>query len=145
MSYNHILVAVDLNSDNQKVVDKAIHLAKALSAKVSLIHINKQVTDDSVFGGLIDIDLAMMVPAYPTVSDLGQKLETLADDLDYPIAHKFVVKGDMSHGFEGPIKEVDIDLIICGHHHNFWSRLKPSTRDLLNTSPVDLLIIPLED
>jgi len=144
MSYNHILVAVDLDSDSRIVINKAINLAKQLDAKVSLIHINKQVSDDVVFGGLIDIDLAMIEPAHPTLNELNNKLNTLASEFNYPIEQKFLVKGDISHGLEGPVKNSDIDLIMCGHHHDFWSRLKPAARDLINTSLVDLLIVPLE-
>ncbi|MGB5444506.1 MAG: universal stress protein [Psychromonas sp.] len=145
MCYNHILVAVDFAKGNQAIVDKAIRLAKSINAKVSLIHINNQITDEADFGGLIDTDLAPLEPAHPTVEELTKKLAAMASKIDYPIEGQFVVKGDLSHGMEETVKKNAVDLIICGHHHNLWSRLKPSARNLINTSLVDLLIIPLQD
>ena len=144
MCYSHILVAVDFGKDNQAIVEKAVRLAKPLGAKVSLIHINKQITDEAEFGGLIDTDLAPLEPAHPSAADLSKKLEAIASRIDYPIEGKFVVKGDISHGMEETVKKGEVDLIMCGHHHNLWSRLKPSARDLINTSLVDLLIVPLQ-
>lgn len=144
MSYSHILVAVDLEKGSREVIEKAINLAKPLRAKVSLIHINKNITDEAGFGGLIDTDLAGIEPARPTTSELNNKLDALTSCVDYPIMNRFLAKGSLSHGLEGAVKEAGIDLIICGHHHNLWSRLKPSARDLINTSLVDLLIVSLE-
>lgn len=144
MSYSHMLVAVDFHDGSQKVIAKAVKLAGALNAKVSLIHINNQINDEVGMGGLIDIDLAEIEPAHPTFSELRKQLDDLAADIDYAIENKFLVKGDISHDLEGAVKAADIDLIICGHHHNFWSRLKPSARNLVNTASVDLLIVPLE-
>lgn len=145
MSYSHILAAVNLDSGNDKVIAKAVGLAKLTGAKVSLIHVNKEVAEESVFGGLIDIDLAMAEPAHTTAQELSKKLDAVADNMDYAVENKFLIKGDLSHGLDGPVKETDVDLIVCGHHHNFWSRLKPAARDLVNTATVDLLIVPLDE
>ena len=40
MSYQHILVAVDLTDESKVLIDKAVALAKPLDAKVSFIHID---------------------------------------------------------------------------------------------------------
>ena len=143
MSYSHILVAVDLEKGSRELIEKAIKLAKPLKAKVSLIHIDKHIIDHSGMGGLIDTDLAQLEPARPTTIELRNKLDALTSCVDYTIMNKFMAKGSLSHGLEGAINEAEIDLIICGHHHDLWRRLKPSARNLINTSPVDLLIVPL--
>lgn len=145
MSYSHVLVAVDFNKGTKEVVDKAIKLAKSINAKVSLIHIDNQITDEATFGGLIDTDLAEMEPEHPMSSELKGKLDTLVSEIDYPIEQAYLIKGCISHAFEAPVKEANIDLIVCGHHHNLWSRLKPSARELINTSLVDLLIVSLPE
>ena len=144
MSYNHILVAVDFAKENLEVIDKAIKLAEPSNTKISLIHLNNQITDEDNFGGLIDTDLAEIEPAHTTNAELAKKLDDLAESVDYPIENKFLVKGNINHGLEAPVKKAEIDLIICGHHHDFWSRLKPTASGLINTSPVDLLIVPLD-
>lgn len=40
MSYQHLLVAVDLSEDSKLLVEKAVALAKPLNAEVSFIHID---------------------------------------------------------------------------------------------------------
>lgn len=38
-----------------------------------------------------------------------------------------------------------MDLVVCGHHQDFWSKLMSSARQLINTVHVDMLIVPLRD
>ena len=144
MSYKHILVAVDFAKENRFIVEKAVKLARALGSKVSLIHLDEHISDEADFGGLIDTELAGIVPAYPTTEELRKKLDVLVAGIDYPFEHKILTKGNIAHGLEDSVVNDEVDLIVCGHHHNFWSRLKPSSRDLLNTALVDLLVVPLK-
>jgi len=143
MSYHNILVAVDFEKGTLEVIEKAIKLARPLNAKVSLIHIQKQAGEDFGFGGLVGTEFAYLEHDHSISNALSIDLDALAGSIDYPIEHKFLIKGDLSHGMEEPVKEANIDLIVCGHHHNFWSRLKPSARGLINSSKVDLLIVSL--
>ena len=38
--YQHILVAIDLSSNSQRVINKAVKLARSLNTKLSLISVN---------------------------------------------------------------------------------------------------------
>ena len=145
MAYTHILVAVDFDKGTKDVLNKAISLAKSLDAKVSLVHGDSEINDIGIFSGLIDTELVGIEPAQSMSEESTQKLKELADQADYPIAHKFLINGDLTFDLEGPVKEVGVDLIVCGHHHNFWSRMKPSAGGLINTSSVDLLVVSLDD
>lgn len=40
MSYQHIVIAVDLNGENQSILEKGAVLANAYNAKLSLIHVD---------------------------------------------------------------------------------------------------------
>ncbi|MEJ6122428.1 universal stress protein [Vibrio sp. 2-Bac 85] len=144
MSYRHILVAIDFDEGSQNVLEKAVNLAKALNAKLSLVHSNRQMFHESGYGGLIDIELAGLEFENPSSKELSDKLGTFSADIGYPIERKFIVEGDISHSLEKPVKEAGIDLIVCGHHHDFWSRLSPSASGLMNSSTVDLLVISLD-
>lgn len=144
MNYQHILVAVDFDEDNQKVINRAVGLARALKAKLSLVHVH-QVIGEVGFTGLMDMDLAGFDATSPSSNELQEQLDDLAIGVGYPIENKFLVIGDISDGIKQPIKKSNIDLIVCGHHHNFWSRISPSLGSLVNTSPVDLLVVALED
>ena len=145
MTYNHILVAVDFDKGTMDVLNKAVSLAKSLDAKLSLAHVDSQINDIGIFSGLIYTELVGIEPVHPMSEASNKKLTELADKAEYPIAHKFLINGELTFDLEGPVKEAGVDLIVCGHHHNFWSRMKPSAGGLINTSSVDLLIVSLED
>ncbi|GAA05361.1 universal stress protein [Photobacterium leiognathi] len=140
MVYKHILAAIDLSEDSEVLVHKAALLAKALDAKLSLIHIDVDYAD--LYTGLIDINLAEMHER--AESDAQMQLHRLAQEAHYPVAHTLVGSGDLSEEICNAIKNMDIDLVICGHHQDFWSKILSSTRQLLSRTPVDLLMVPLK-
>ncbi|MEE6081290.1 universal stress protein, partial [Avibacterium paragallinarum] len=43
------------------------------------------------------------------------------------------------------IDKYDVDLLVTGHHQDFWSKLMSSTRQVMNAINVDMLVIPLRD
>ncbi|GAA5648067.1 MULTISPECIES: universal stress protein UspA [Vibrio] len=141
MSYQHILVAVDLSEDSKKLVEKAVALAKPLEAEVSFIHIDVNYAE--LYTGLIDINLAET--QHQAMEASQDQLRALANHAQYPIKHTLVGSGDLSNELCDTIQEFAIDLVVCGHHQDFWSKLLSSTRQLINCSPVDMLVVPLKD
>ena len=141
MSYQHILVAVDLSEDSKTLVDKAISLAKPLGAEVSFIHIDVNYAE--LYTGLIDINLAET--QHQAIEASQQQLQKFAEHANYPIKHTLVGSGDLGNELCDTIKEFNIDIVVCGHHQDFWSKLLSSTRQLINCSPVDMLVVPLSD
>lgn len=141
MSYQHILVAVDLSADSEKLVEKAVALAKPLEARVSFIHIDVNYAE--LYTGLIDINLAET--QHQAMEASQDKLKALAHHAQYPIKHTLVGSGDLSNELCDTIKKFNVDLLICGHHQDFWSKLLSSTRQLLNCSPIDMLVVPLKE
>lgn len=140
MVYQHILAAVDLSEDSEYLVEKAVKLAQSLDAKLSLIHIDVDYAD--LYTGLIDLNLAEMHER--AENDAQNRLHDLANKADYPVEHTLVGSGDLSEEICNAIKNLNIDLVICGHHQDFWSKILSSTRQLISRTPVDLLMIPLK-
>ena len=141
MSYQHILVAVDLSEDSKYLVEKAVALAKPLDAEISFVHIDVNYAE--LYTGLIDINLA---ETQSLAMETSQKqLQSFADHAQYPIKHTLVGSGDLSNELCETISEFNIDLVVCGHHQDFWSKLLSSTKQLINCSPVDMLVVPLKD
>ncbi|CAG21961.1 MULTISPECIES: universal stress protein [Photobacterium] len=128
MSYKHILVAVDLSQSSQIVIDKAISLAKGANCKLSFV--------------FVDVDKVVL--AQKEKLTLQKELQTLADQSDYPITDTLVVIGDLHIKLSGIVKEMDIDLVVCGHHHTFLSRLFSSVPKLANAVETDLLVVYLD-
>ena len=140
MAYKHILVAIDLSDDSHLIVGKAAELAKALDAKLSLIHIDVNYAE--LYTGLIDINLS---DAQHRMADEAQKqLQALADKANYPVSHTLVGSGDLSEEICHAIDDMNIELVVCGHHQDFWSKILSSAKQLINRSPVDMLMIPLK-
>jgi universal stress protein A len=141
MSYKHILVAVDLSKSSEKVIDRAVSLAKDANAKVSFIFVD---VDNISHIGIANLEIALL----PTIEErkkiLQQELQELADKADYPIENTLVVMGDFNSKVNAAVEKLGIDLLVCGHHHDFWSRLLSATRKLLNSAATDLLIISLD-
>lgn len=151
MSYKHLLVAVDLYQSSEEVINKAVSLAKDSNAKLSFIYVDSNYVTNymglSHAGGVSNATLGVVVPKLLPVDDqidaLQEKLHALAAQSDYPIANTLVVIGDLNDKLKLAVKELDVDLLICGHHSDFWSSLLSSVRKLINSITIDLLIIQL--
>ncbi|MEJ2764383.1 universal stress protein [Photobacterium sp. MCCC 1A19761] len=140
MAYQHIMVAVDLSDDSYTLVAKAAELAKALDARLSLIHIDVNYAE--LYTGLIDINLAEA--QHRMAEDAQKQLQSLADKANYPVAHTLVGSGDLSEEICQAINDINVELVVCGHHQDFWSKVLSSAKQLINRTPVDLLMVPLK-
>ena len=127
MSYQHILVAVDLTQTSQEVIDKAVSLAKDAQCKLSFAH--------------VDVDRVAFEQKDKIT--LEEKLQTLAEQSDYPVSDTIVVNGDLHIKLAGIVKKMDIDLVVCGHHHKLFSRIFSSIPKLANAVEADLLVVYL--
>ncbi|MCA6221162.1 MULTISPECIES: universal stress protein UspA [Photorhabdus] len=141
MTYKHILVAVDLSPESQVLVKKAVSMAKPYNAKVSLIHVDVNYSD--LYTGLIDVNLGDMQQRI--TDETRSALKALSADSNYDIQETLSGSGDLGQVLVDAIKKYDIDMVVCGHHQDFWSKLMSSARQLINTVHVDMLIVPLRD
>ena len=141
MDYEHILIAVNLAKIDQMVIDRGLSLAKALSASVSFIHVNISHVDSCSIADDIDSDELIQ----KSQEALDQQLRALADHCDYPVINTLVVSGGLSYRLQETVRKMNVDLLVCGHHHNFWSRIVSSIRELVDSAPIDLLIVHLDD
>lgn len=141
MSYKHIVVALDLGDHSEYLANRAAKLARALNAELSFIHID--VNYSEVYTGLIEVNLVDSQTATTKLST--QKLQDLSEKLDYPVSNTLVGRGDLVEELSDAIKERGFDLVVCGHHHDFWGKLLSNTRHMIHDMPIDLLVVPLQD
>ncbi|RXK33994.1 universal stress global response regulator UspA [Arsenophonus endosymbiont of Bemisia tabaci Asia II 3] len=141
MAYKHILITVDLFPESKVLVDKAVSMAKPYNAKVSLIHVDVNYSD--LYTGLIDVNIGDMEQRI--TKETHHALTKLAKEADYKIEKELSGRGDFGQVLVDVIKEYKVDLVVCGHHQDFWSKLMSSARQLINTIYVDMLIVPLKD
>ncbi|MGL5763472.1 MAG: universal stress protein UspA [Plesiomonas shigelloides] len=141
MAYQHLLVAVDLSPESHYLLKKAIGVAKRNDAKVSLIHVDVNYSD--LYTGLIDVNLGDI--QQKIYEETHSALRELALNAVYPITETLSGSGDLGQVLMDAIKQYDVDLLVCGHHQDFWSKLMSSARQLINNIPIDMLIVPLRD
>ncbi|WP_162047587.1 universal stress protein [Vibrio taketomensis] len=140
MKYNHILVALELSEDSKVLIDKAVSLAEMIGAEVSLIHIDGNIGE--VYPELIDIQ------AEPEQRPLNlhamEQLHQLQNYTTFPLRHFFVGTGDLAAKLKRVVEDHGVDMIVCGHHHDFISHIISYSRRLINKSTVDMLVVPVD-
>ncbi|TCP95616.1 universal stress protein A [Cricetibacter osteomyelitidis] len=139
--YTHVLVAVDLSEESSFLLEKAVKVAKRNEAKLSIIHVDVNFSD--LYTGLIDVNMSSMQDRIST--ETHQALTQLADQAGYPVAERLSGSGDLGQVLTDAIAQYDVDLLVTGHHQDFWSKLMSSTRQLMNNIPIDMLVVPLRD
>mgnify|MGYP000331851417 len=139
-TYQHILVAIDLRADNHPVLDKAIALAKTHSAKLSVIHVDVDLRE--IYTEMIDIDIGELQDH--ALAETRKKMEQVLAGLGFPLEKKLVISGDLGEQVNEAIARYGIDLLVCGHHQNFWSLLISSARQLMNQVECDMLVVPIK-
>ena len=139
--YNHVLVAVDLSDESAFLLEKAAKIAKRNDAKLSIIHVDVNFSD--LYTGLIDVNMSSMQDRIST--ETHQALTQLAEQAGYPSTEKLSGSGDLGQVLTDAIEQYDVDLLVTGHHQDFWSKLMSSTRQVMNNIAIDMLVVPLRD
>ena len=139
--YKHVLVAVDLSEESPVLLKKAVGVAKRHEARLSIIHVDVNFSD--LYTGLIDVNMSSMQDRIST--ETQKALLDLAESADYPISEKLSGSGDVGQVLSDAIEQYDVDLLVTGHHQDFWSKLMSSTRQVMNTIKIDMLVVPLRD
>ncbi len=138
--YQHILVAVDLSEESEVLLKKAAGIAQRHEAKLSIIHVDVNFSD--LYTGLIDVNMTSMQER--VTNESHQALLQLAEKVDYPITEKLSGNGDLVQALSDAINKLGVDLLVTGHHQDFWSKLMSSTRQVMNSINVDMLVVPLD-
>lgn len=139
--YKHVLVAVDLSEESPFLLEKAAGVAERHEAKLSIIHVDVNFSD--LYTGLIDVNMSSMQDRIST--ETHQALIQLAEKSAYPVSEKLSGSGDLGQVLSDAIEQYDVDLLVTGHHQDFWSKLMSSTRQVMNTITVDMLVVPLRE
>jgi nucleotide-binding universal stress UspA family protein len=140
MKYRHILVAIELSEDSNILIDRAVSIAKTVGAEVSFIHIDG--THGEIYSELIDMQAEPN--RKPLKSHSNELIASFQQNTDFPVKHFLVGTGDLADKLHDTIAEFEFDLLICGHHHDFWSRIVSYSKHLINKSPIDMLVVPLK-
>jgi len=148
MIYKNIVVAIDLAQPSDLIIGKSLLLAKSLGANLSFIHVDISNLDADNDISAADVVLPYNDAEAMVVSGLKRKLENqleaLCESIDYPVSNTVIVLGrEVESELAEAIKKMDVDLLVCGHHHGFWNHWWSSAHKLIDLTVVDLLLIRL--
>lgn len=143
MAYFHLLIAIDLNEDCQRVLNRAHKLRQALSCQVTLVHVVEPLT--MAFGGDVPMDVSLLQEQQ--TEQAQNKLNVLAEQ------HELLKENNCHLRYGQPRQEIHLlakeqkcDLIIVGSHgrHGLALLLGSTTNDLLSGAPCDVLAVDLK-
>jgi universal stress protein A len=143
MSYQHILIAVDLTEECNTVIQRAQALASPTQAQLSIVHIIEPMA--MAFGGDVPMDLTMIQQqqfeqAQTAMSHLSARYP------DIPEQRRHLTFGQPRHEIHRLAKEQGCDLIVVGSHgrHGLALLLGSTANDVLHGAPCDVLSVRLK-
>ena len=115
-TYQKILVAVDLSSESELVLQKA-QLIAGPNAEIYLVYVQEPmdnvyvgiVPQSAAFSGLGDLEAQLG-------EELKQKLTALGENMDVPSGNLHILNGSPAHEIHRFAKENDVQLIVIGTH-----------------------------
>lgn len=148
-----ILIALDYDPTAEKVAEAGAALAKALSAKVILLHVIAEPAYYSSvayapvmgFGGYVDMDIMQ-----PDIIDNLKKastqfLEKSKEHLGDDKIEILVKEGDIPDAIIDAAKEQSADIIVIGSHSRKWLEaivMGSVTEKVLHHTTIPMYIVP---
>ena len=115
-TYQRILVAVDLSSESEVVLQKAQRIADP-QAEMHLVYVQEPmdnvyvgiVPQSAAFSGLGDLEAQLC-------EELREKLVTLGERFSVPLGQQHILHGSPAHEIHRFARENGIQLIVIGTH-----------------------------
>lgn len=141
MLYNHVLVAVDLIEECRGVADHAVALAKALDARLTLLHVVEPLA--MAYGGDVPMDLSML--QQQQFDQAREKMQLFAADYRLPEDQLQIAFGHPRQEIHRVAEEQGCDLIVVGSHgrHGLALLLGSTANDVLHGAPCDVIAVRL--
>jgi universal stress protein A len=143
MNYKHILLSVALNKDSDKVLQRAVHIAKQNHAQLSVIHVDLEIP--TTYEGRLGADFQTRDQAIRQKSITS--MNKLIRSHDYEIKEHIFHSGHVNDEIIDSIEEHHIDLLIMGHHKSSFIKqmLSSPSEPVMRNMPCDLMFIKLDD
>ena len=146
MSYQNILIAVDLTEDSEAVARQGMAVGRQLAGdretSLHLLHVVEYLPVDPA-------GEAMMPPPVNMEEDLThaarERLDALAEKLELPDCRRHVRLGNIKAEVNRLAEELEADLIVLGSHerHGFALLLGSTEKSVLSAAPCDVLAVRL--
>ena len=137
--YQNILVAIDLNEEANKVVQKAHHLSLQSGAKLTLIHVTEPLS--YAYGGDIPMDLTVMQTQLH--EDAEERMNNFVKQQELSTVDQLLVSGHIETEVHRVAIELSTDLIVVGSHgrHGLALLLGSTSNGILHGATCDVLAV----
>lgn len=143
MSYQHILIAVDLSEECSPVMQRAEEMARNSQAKLSIVHIIEPMA--MAFGGDVPMDLTLIQQqqfeqAQASLAKLAEQYPAISEE------QRHLIFGQPRQEIHRLATENNCDLIVVGSHgrHGLALLLGSTANDVLHGAPCDVLAVRLQ-
>ena len=137
--YQNILVAIDLNEEANKVVQKAHHLSLQSGAKLTLIHVTEPLS--YAYGGDIPMDLSVIKTQMH--EDAEESMSNFVKQQELGDVAQLIVSGHIETEVHRVAIELSNDLIVVGSHgrHGLALLLGSTSNGILHGATCDVLAV----
>lgn len=136
MAYHNVLVAVAVAADSHLLVQKAVSIVRPYKGQITLV---SMIANAETFAGTMLGDLRALMEEETLLF-----MEELSLRADYPIAATRIIYGELGDCLTYANQRQPFDLVICGNHsNNMLNKVTCSAGRFINTSCIDVLIVPL--
>ncbi len=150
----NILIALDYNPTAQKIAETGAALAKAMNAKITLLHI----TAEPAYYSTPEYSPIMGFSGFNIIDAPNSRIELnkLAEDflksskqhLNDESIKTIVEEGDSAETILQTAKKISADIIVMGSHSQRWLEkilIGSVTKEVLNKTTVPLFIVPTRE
>lgn len=140
--YSHILVATDLAEESECVLQRAVALAEATDARLSLLHVVEYVPVDPAGEALlpppVDMEEELLESARQRVNDLIKRFGIT------PVETRVEI-GQTKAEIKRVATEIEVDLIVLGsrERHGLALLIGGTERSVVHKAPCDVLAVRL--
>ncbi|WP_439134160.1 universal stress protein [Pseudomaricurvus sp.] len=142
-NYTQILVSLDLSEESKQVLERAVTLASANNAKLSLVHVVEPLT--FAYGGDIPVDLTEIQEQLQTQAN--EQLALLAKPHNIPADAQNVLVGQPVAEIHELADQLSADLIVVGSHgrKGLALLLGSTANGVLHGAKRDVLAVRVQD
>ena len=138
-NYQHILLGIDLSSESDKVVSRAVRLRDAFSADLSIVHVIEPLS--FAYGGDIPMDFSGIQEEIQNQAE--QQLAKICEPIGISEENRHLVVGRPESEIHHLAEEIGADLVVVGSHgrHGLALLMGSTANGVLHGSKCDVLAV----
>ena len=146
-NYKKVLLAVDLASNSEHIIEKALQVVQDNGAELLLVHVNEPVVTAYHAGGMAGWSTQIVSLDEQIRKIAEEKMEALATRLGVPADNCFLPYGRASAEIRRVAEDQDVDLIVMGTHgrHGLGLMLGSTANAVLHGVSCDVLAVRARD